>query len=224
MKKTVEMVNELAGILKVEGFGTQIGRQAWGEISTLLYPVAEKQASKYVNTIGVHHRIEEATLISLALYEGIKRALKDWDVNKGDFEPRFKCLLKFLFMTHKRNEVDTDKRKMLTTAGSIHTPLDGADGVTLEDTIIDDGASVEELCLPSRVETIFAEYEKVHGKERADLARLIIAYDDRLEMRNKAICAYYNVYDYNATLRKRVQRAKEHFQKFCIENKDFLLA
>ena len=46
MKKTVEMVNELAGILKVEGFGTQIGRQAWGEISILLYPVAEKQASR----------------------------------------------------------------------------------------------------------------------------------------------------------------------------------
>lgn len=218
-----ELVNRLALKLQDKGFESPAGRQAWGRMAEEIYPEVRKKAESYAKSKGEQFRIDADTLLSIALYEGVKRALNSWDIEKGDFITRLLYMLPNVFMDHIRTEVLVDKRKTLITATSISTPIDG-DCLTLEDTLIDNDKTVEELVIPSLVSEIFDLYTKSHGKDKADIAKIIFLFEGSLENRNKAICRFYGVDTYNATIRKRVERVKKHFQDFCQENKHIIVA
>ncbi|MGV2685487.1 hypothetical protein GNF82_13980 [Clostridium perfringens] len=216
-----DLINKLALKLQKEGFENPVGRQAWGRLAEELYPEIKKKAEGYARSKSEECRIDTDTLLSIGLYEGVKRALNSWDIEKGDFAARLLYMLPMVFLDHIRTEVLRDKRKSLTTATSLSTPIDG-ENTTLEDVLVDTSANVKKLLIPSTVYEIFTMYEKAYGKERSDLAKIIFTYADKLDLRNKAICSFFGVADYNPTIRKRVERAKKHFQEFSVKNKDVL--
>lgn len=216
-----ELINKLAIRLKNEGFDSPAGRQAWGRMVEEIYPQVKKKAESYSKSKGEQYRVDADTLLSIALYEGVKRALTSWDIEKGDFITRLMYMLPNVFTDYIRSEIGVDKRKALGTATSLSTPIDG-DNLTLEDTIVDNGQAIEELCLPSIVTELFSLYKHLHGEDKADVAKIIFTYDDKLDLRNKEICRYYGVDHYNATIRKRVERIKKHFQEFCKNNRQLV--
>ena len=216
-----ELVNRLATRLKSEGFENPAGRQAWGRMAEEIYPEVRKKAESYSKSRGEQYRVDADTLLSIALYEGVKRALMSWDIEKGDFITRLLYMLPNVFTDYIRSEVGVDKRKTLVTATSLSTPIDG-DNLTLEDTLLDCGESIEDICIPSIVTEVFELYENLYGDDRATVAKILFTYDDKLETRNKEICRYYGVDTYNATIRKRVERVKKHFQEFCKNNLEII--
>lgn len=216
-----ELINKLATRLKTEGFETPAGRQAWGRMADEVYSEVKKKAESYARSNGEQYRVDADTLLSIALYEGVKRALTSWDIEKGDFITRLLYMLPNVFTDYLRSEVGVDKRKALGTATSLSTPIDG-DNLTLEDTLVDNGQVVEEICLPSIVTEVFSLYRQLHGDDKADIAKILFTYDDSLELRNKEICRYYGVDHYNPTIRKRVERVKKHFQTFCKNNRQLI--
>lgn len=217
-----ELINNLATKLKDKGFESPAGRQAWGRLVEEIYPEVEKKAESYAKSKGEQFRVDAGTLLSIGLYEGVKRALTSWDIEKGDFISRLLYMLPNVFMDHIRTEVLVDKRKTLITATSLSTPIDG-DNITLEDTIVDNDTCVESMVIPNIVTDFFTSYSNIYGEEKAEIAKIVFLFDGSLESRNKAICKYYNATTYNSTIRKRVERVKKHFQEFCQKNRQLIL-
>lgn len=217
-----ELINNLATKLKNKGFESQAGRQAWGRLVEEIYPEVEKKAESYAKSKGEQFRVDASTLLSIGLYEGVKRALASWDIEKGDFMPRLLYMLPNVFMDHIRTEVLVDKRRTLITATSLSTPIDG-DNIVLEDTLVDNDTCVESMIIPSAVTELLTSYSAIYGEEKAEIAKLVFLFDGSLESRNKAICKYYNVTAYSDTIRKRVERVKKHFKEFCQKNIQLIL-
>lgn len=217
-----ELVNKLATKLRDKGFESPAGRQAWGRLSEEIYSEVKRKADSYARSKGEQFRVDADTLLSIGLYEGVKRALTSWDIEKGDFITRLLYMLPNVFMDHIRTEVMVDKRKTLNTATSLSTPIDG-ENITLEDTLVDNDTSVEMMVIPSIVTEVFNSYSETHGQEKAELAKIVFLFDGSLENRNKLICQHYGVDSYNSTVRKRVERTKKHFQEFCKNNPQLIL-
>lgn len=217
------VINNLATVLKVEGFTTSAGRQAWGELATILQPIAHKKVNAYL-AVTCELRLEEDTLLSLALVEGIKRAVTDWDITRSNFISRYSYILPYLFRTHKRNECNIDKRKGMALAGSTSAPL-GVDDLTLQDTLVDPAPPIEYTSETGiLLKGIFTAYREEHGEQKSVLAEIIMKYEDYPVTRNQLICKHFECSEYSATIRKRVERAKKHFLTFCEDNREFLIA
>jgi hypothetical protein len=219
-KEEIQMnkINLLAKTLQENGFDSPAGQNAWGEIYCQLIDTIEAEVSIFIKKHGYSNKIDPSDLISLASYEGLQLAVKDWDINKGEFVPFFtRKLQNRVFVDYwKLNLGTATANKFYTDTVSIYTQVD-------EETVIADfiesDTDIEAEVIEDETELALREYERMAGKVKSTVVRILMETVFDKQEQTSLICQVYGVDKYDNTIASRVKRVKKHFQEFYMNFK-----
>lgn len=144
--------------------------------------------------------------------EALWKACEGYDETKGDFLARFHLFLdRACGVVYKRYNA----QKRTGVVVSIHNPLKGGDDCeeTFED-VLKSNYSLEDEVISKDLQTrkMLVSFSKAKKKneQSARIIHMLL-----LDYTNEEIAKELGASEYNATIRKKVQRAKEAFKAYC---------
>jgi len=213
----MNQINNLAMVIKEKGYLSAEGQNAFTELYEAIQKDIMAVVKRYVRS--EEHKnlcLDEMELISLASYEGILNAVKDYDICKGDFLARYKSFIHYTLNNGLKKQMK-QSQKSLSLAISIEQPSSKNKEILIKDILPDNQETFDD----SEAEEILAAFASKSGKDKAQIIE-ILAFTDGQAERNEAFCSLFNVSEYSAAIRKKVSRVKAEFRDFCLEQGSFI--
>lgn len=200
----MKKLNQAVETVQMKGVANS--EQEFTFIFNTLKNKVESAIHKYMDKKFPFVPFDRDIVITYCLYEWLERTINSFDPTKGDF-------ITFYFSTLNRGILNalqpqmSKKNKVNTEVITLNLEIDD-DGTTLLDVI--PAEEPQEEFSDKMIEAI-EKFGKLKG-EKAKKVLLALAYYEGSQ-RTEVICEIYGVKEYNATIRKRVERIKKDFAK-----------
>lgn len=191
----------------------------YNEIFSILAPTLEKRAINFIKSANKNTLlVDTEEYISVALYEGLHKAIESYDVEKNDnFIPYlYRCVDNAL--KSQVGKDNADKRKVneqaITYTGLV-AMLGGQDLSDLDrlDTFVSEDTAIERLINTAEEPEMVKRFRKAKGDLKADV---ILCYTLEEELQQKAICEVYGETEYEGKVKVRACRVRKEFKDFLL--------
>lgn len=191
----------------------------YNEIFNMLTPTIEKRAVNFIKSTNKNTLlVDTEEYISVALFEGLHKAIESYDIEKNDnFIPYlYRCVDNAL-----KSQVGKDcaDRRIVNEQAITYTGLvamlGGQDLSDLDrlDTFVSEDTAIERLINTTEEPEMVKEFRKAKGDLKADV---ILCYTLEEDLQQKAICEVYGETEYEGKVKVRACRVRKEFKEFLL--------